>query len=1172
MEEIEKLVSIFLNVSEAVAFIWGPIKLVLMIASSWTKSVKNILDIYNEIADALQNLVFFHNLIKRNENLKRILEDYFSDILRFHHCILNVFTKPDWARWFPWSWNKLQQDVRPIMRSLKQKQASLSEDKLQQHGILREIQDSDANARDQFDSLRSGLDKFYSSEQLRNEKLHQEEMKSTLERKLNVSLSRMASRLEQSDKVLNSYGRWILSDSVFQSWKANNSAQGDVLFLNGCPGAGKSTIARTIIRELKHGRSKDTPYPFSLFYLFFKHNDIDRQSTQCMLRHLITQIINTDETMLEFAYDKCGSVDYLGLSFLKDLALDCLLSQPGIIIILDGLDEAKDEEPQCTLEWCLNQLLKAALQRGCNVKILICAQEDGRVEPFLFSYPQIRLHAVGSHKDDIEQYCKSQSLKISERFHLCPEEQTDLIKKVADTAQGMFLYAKVVLANLASIRTKNELKAELDGKHFPRNLDEAYLVYAKVINLMQEHADMSLFCCRYLTSKPFIGIESDDAKGAVQYGYFGFVDYAAVFYRSHVDRAESLKSETGSASTIYDAKDALSDLRKAYLSPSDEMAEMDAASEQPAASEESNKLVDQAIEHKMPTNANFKYLHGPVRYKCPKIHCQKFFDGFSSNAELEKHAARHDRPFRCIYKYCASHTIGFASQKDLQKHNRTDHNEDSQTKVVFPVDEKTKRPTFLDACRAGDLDKVKILYALEDKLRHNSPGISPLTVALEAGHVHICKYLIGKGVSPLGGLYKTESTRQSPIHFAIHRNDTQMLQLLLISNSEITDNPNHSHLAKCVLGVLRNYPDGLQAIIRLSASKRSTALSIILESVVAEQLVSLFDIWGRFGGSLSNRRVATDHSTDATAMHTSFRQLFPNLYDQNATFSPDKNFQEYKIYQQALEKQSSILHDAFRCDNYPFATFLMEIDKNGLLKAETTAGNSILHSFMKESCEMECDGCIIMARRLVEVYGGEFANRPNHDDELLVHIALSRELSPAALQVLLEVSQDLNRKNKNGKSPLHYVHSAEIMNIILQHKDIDLFSRNKEGQTYFAKLCEASEHSSEGHLRLLLAADIKLAWATDDSATRLTPLHHAMQASGWSHTNPSKWGDSEPSGAANILLNLPEVKDILQAYSACSVKDCEKVRDFARKKKLNNALEVMNKIGFGLPVIQKTNG
>lgn len=156
-----------------------------------------------------------------------------------------------------------------------------------------------------------------------------------------------------------------------------------------------------------------------------------------MLCHIITQIINTDGVMMRFAYDKCSSMDYLDLPFLKSLASDCLFSQRDITIVLDGLDEAKDNEPENVLKWCLYELLRMAPSRGCRIRLLICGQEDGRIEPLLSSYPQIRLHTADLHRKDIEEYCKGQASVIRNRFRLSCDDENDLILKVSEAAKGM---------------------------------------------------------------------------------------------------------------------------------------------------------------------------------------------------------------------------------------------------------------------------------------------------------------------------------------------------------------------------------------------------------------------------------------------------------------------------------------------------------------------------------------------------------------------------------------------------------------------------------------------------------------------------------------------------------------------------------------------------------------
>lgn len=65
-----------------------------MAAMAWTTCIKKILDVYEEIADALDNLTFFQGLMKSDERFSGILEDYFSDVLRFHHSILDFFSRP----------------------------------------------------------------------------------------------------------------------------------------------------------------------------------------------------------------------------------------------------------------------------------------------------------------------------------------------------------------------------------------------------------------------------------------------------------------------------------------------------------------------------------------------------------------------------------------------------------------------------------------------------------------------------------------------------------------------------------------------------------------------------------------------------------------------------------------------------------------------------------------------------------------------------------------------------------------------------------------------------------------------------------------------------------------------------------------------------------------------
>ncbi|RYP77539.1 hypothetical protein DL771_001112 [Monosporascus sp. 5C6A] len=72
---------------------------------------------------------------------------------------------------------------------------------------------------------------------------------------------------------------------------------------------------------------------------------------------------------------------------------------------------------------------------------------------------------------------------IGKKFKLSEEDTIQIISKVTGQAQGMFLYAKVVLDNLASQTSKRLVQQEMQTENFPQGLNEAYeRVVARVLD------------------------------------------------------------------------------------------------------------------------------------------------------------------------------------------------------------------------------------------------------------------------------------------------------------------------------------------------------------------------------------------------------------------------------------------------------------------------------------------------------------------------------------------------------------------------------------------------------------------------------------------------------------------------------------------------------------------
>ncbi len=71
--------------------------------------------------------------------------------------------------------------------------------------------------------------------------------------------------------------------------------------------------------------------------------------------------------------------------------------------------------------------------------------------------------------------------------------------------------------------------------------------------------------------------------------------------------------------------------------------------------------------------SSLKELYGENWFKCRKLSCFYFHEGFDSRAARQSHFDRHDRPFSCEEEDCPAARIGFASLREMEKHKRNMH-------------------------------------------------------------------------------------------------------------------------------------------------------------------------------------------------------------------------------------------------------------------------------------------------------------------------------------------------------------------------------------------------------------------------------------------------------------------------------------------------------------------
>ncbi|UPL00409.1 hypothetical protein LCI18_011343 [Fusarium solani-melongenae] len=485
MEQVEKLVTIFLNVHEVVAFVWGPIKFALMIASNRLETLELLLDTYVEIGEVIPSLRQYEQMFRNYPYLREVLERCFHDILEFHKEALDVFSRTGWKRYFDCAWNTFKTRCKPIIDSLKRHRTLLSDEKLT--AAVVEIQEGRRETqefRDMVEARFSSISRLLEADlEKRSRKEIEERKDSLLQARRTISSHLSPGNYEDDQRSAFSQffsspsGDWVLHEPKFQKWL--QSSNGQVLYLHGMPGAGKTTLTSRIVNYLQ---SRKATLKGPILYFYFKSRQEDKRTMGGMLRALLKQLIHQEDIAADYMRERWSSAsesDMTSLPVLQELVQDCLATQQGGTVVLDGLDECEDErntcqEPEMIIDWVHEKLISAARLQGYPIRVLMSSQHVDFLEEKLAKHPSIRLDQDAGHLHSIQAYAQSKASRIQERFSLTDSKRDSIAEKVSASSNGFFLYARVVLGNLLEQCSESELNEELDTQNFPKDLEAAY--------------------------------------------------------------------------------------------------------------------------------------------------------------------------------------------------------------------------------------------------------------------------------------------------------------------------------------------------------------------------------------------------------------------------------------------------------------------------------------------------------------------------------------------------------------------------------------------------------------------------------------------------------------------------------------------------------------------------
>lgn len=336
-----------------------------------------------------------------------------------------------------------------------------------------------------------------------------------------------------------------------------------------------------------------------------------------------------------------------------------------------------------------------------------------------------------------------------------------------------------------------------------------YLIKTSRISVRTEDLHIAEFCLHYLTFGCFdADLTTLDILEFLRQGYYSFEDYAIAHWLDHVDSSTSqpLPLEANSFEPLsqklrlFLTKHALESPPNLSVSTESRFQslrhlsftiQLDGLAQLARQRKSNEKYLDlethlerrRLIYEDVVTNSNPQYeafrnemlLSASRWFKCPKRHCDYFFDGFANKEDRDKHINQHERPFRCSFEECPYAKLGYGTETELKRHDKKSHPTGENSEWTFPAYKPKKDLEIFSASKKGDLNRIKRLVRegadLKKTIRPKGV-IDALTLAVRNNHNDVVKYLLERGCTFNQDLFLYEGVRMANI---------SILQMLLES-------------------------------------------------------------------------------------------------------------------------------------------------------------------------------------------------------------------------------------------------------------------------------------------------------------------------------------------------------------------------------------------------------
>ncbi|KAH7420282.1 ankyrin repeat-containing domain protein [Cadophora sp. MPI-SDFR-AT-0126] len=267
---------------------------------------------------------------------------------------------------------------------------------------------------------------------------------------------------------------WLLRSEQFQKFA---SGEGQLMWLHGIPGAGKTVLSSAVIEHLL---SSPTKVGRNVVYYYFDFNNRGKQTALGCLQSFVYQFCQqsggTSPEILKL-YQDCNGAGP-NLQQLTETLTQLFSQDSPVFVIIDALDECKQEDGEEERVLVLEALREIKTSTSAALNIFVASRPEADITREMEALCDINLDVQSALVDeDIRCHIRS-CLGTDARLKRWPDSvKKEIEDKLTNDANGMFRWVACQLSELRKCLKLPNIRKELNN--LPKTLDATY---ARILN------------------------------------------------------------------------------------------------------------------------------------------------------------------------------------------------------------------------------------------------------------------------------------------------------------------------------------------------------------------------------------------------------------------------------------------------------------------------------------------------------------------------------------------------------------------------------------------------------------------------------------------------------------------------------------------------------------------